>query len=133
MEKKDGLNILILFGIAVVIFYPVFYSEYLYTDDAVQLWFYKKGSGVHMSIPGGRYITDVLCQWLFNNAYTIHDVSFIRMFSFFGWILCIPVWYFIIKKIVNTEKLLRLFTFFSVLYLICTPAFSICVGLGGCM
>jgi hypothetical protein len=105
----------------------------LYTDEAVQLWLYKKGSGVHMSIPHGRYITDILCQWLYSKANTIHDVGFIRMFSFFGWISCIPVWYFIIKEIVNREGLPQLFTFFSILYLICTPSFSICVSWAACL
>jgi len=131
MKKTDVLNILVLIALASFIFYPLFYSEYLYTDEAVQLWRYKKGSGVHMSIPGGRYITDILSQWLFNNAYTIHDVIFIRLFSFLGWILCIPIWYFIIKKIESQEKL-PLFAFFSILYLICTPAFSISIGWAAC-
>jgi len=133
MKKKDFLNILVLILIAFAIFYPLFYSEYLYTDESVQLWLYKKGSGVHMSIPHGRYITDILYQWLFGKANTVHDVRFIRLFSFFGWIFCIPVWYFIIKKIVTRERLHEILSFFSVLYLICTPSFSIYVSWASCL
>jgi hypothetical protein len=39
MKKKDSLIILALIAIAIFIFYPLFFSEYLYTDEAVQLWF----------------------------------------------------------------------------------------------
>ncbi len=133
LSRKDFLYILILILIAIAIFYPLFYSEYLYTDEAVQLWLYKKGSPFQMFLPQGRYITDKLFQWLFNRANTIHDVISIRLFSFFGWIVCIPIWYFIIKKIVAREKLPGLLTFFSVLYLISTPPFSIYVSWASCL
>ena len=133
VTRNDVLKILILILIAFAIFYPLFYSEYLYTDEAVQLWMYKKGSGFQMFLPQGRYIADKLFQWLFSRAHTIHDVTFIRLFSFFGWIFCIPVWYFIIKKIITREKLPSVLIFFSVLYLICTPAFSLYVSWAACL
>lgn len=133
VTRSDVLKILILILIALAIFYPLFYSEYLYTDEAVQLWLYKKGSGFQMFLPQGRYITDKLFQWLFSGAYTIHDVTSIRLFSFFGWIFCIPAWYFIIKRIVVREKLPSLLIFFSVLYLISTPPFSMYVSWASCL
>jgi hypothetical protein len=132
-RRKDYLNILILILIAFAIFYPLFYSEYLYTDEAVQLWLYKKGTGFQMFLPQGRYITDKLFQWLFSKAHTIHDVTYIRLFSFFGWIICIPVWYFIVRRIVITEKLPGVLAFFSVLYLVCTPPFSMSVSWASCL
>jgi hypothetical protein len=128
MNRKDFLNIVFFILIAIAIFYPLFYSEYLYTDEAVQLWLYKKGSNFQMFLPQGRYITEKLFQWLFSGVNTIHDVKFIRLFSFFGWILCIPFWYFIIKKIVIRERLPGLLVSFSILYLVCTPSFSIYVS-----
>jgi hypothetical protein len=133
MKKKDFLNIIVLILIAVVIFYPLFYTEYLYTDEAVQLWLYKKGSNFQMFLPQGRYITEKLFQWLFSKANTIHDVRFIRLFSFFGWILCIPIWYYIFKKVITRERLPELLTFFSILYLICTPPFSVYVSWASCI
>jgi len=132
-RRKDYFNILILILIALAIFYPLFYSEYLYTDEVVQLWFYKKGTGFQMFLPQGRYITDQLFQCLFSKANTIHDVTFIRLFSFSGWIISIPLWYFIVKRIVTTEKLPNVLVFFSVLYLICTPPFSMSVSWASCL
>jgi len=131
--RNDFLKIIVLVLIALAIFYPLFYSEYLYTDEAVQLWLYRKGSGFQMFLPQGRFIADKLFQWLFSRAHTIHDVTFIRLFSFVGWIICIPVWYFVIKHIATREKLSSLLVFFSVLYLICTPPFSMYVSWASCL
>ena len=86
-----------------------------------------------MFITQGRYITEKLFQWLFGNANTIPDLTTIRLFSFFGWIICIPVWYFIIKKVIEKEKLPPLLVFFSILYLICSPPFSIYVQWASCL
>jgi len=126
--RRDLFYILAIILIAFAIYYPIFYSEYLYTDEAVQLWRYRKGSGVHMSIVHGRYLFDELTTWLFSNANTIHDLISIRIFSFLGWILCVPVWYMVIKKVMEREKLPHSLAFFSVLYMVCTPSFAIQVS-----
>jgi hypothetical protein len=126
--RRDLSYILAIILIAFAIYYPIFYSEYLYTDEAVQLWRYRKGSGVHMSIVHGRYLFDQLTTWLFSNANTIHDLISIRIFSFLGWVLCLPAWYLVIKKVITREKLPQSLVFFSTLYLVCTPSFSIQVS-----
>src|SRR5215467_5057359 len=132
--RSDLLKILILILVAVAIYYPIFFSEYAYTDDWFALWQYGTGKGMHGLAPYGRYLTDVLTNWLYNytNATTVHDLVFIRLFSFFGWIVCIPVWYFIIKKIVTKENLPTPLILFSTLYIICTPPFTIYVGWASC-
>jgi hypothetical protein len=126
--RRDLFYILAIILIAFALYYPIFYSEYLYTDEAVQLWRYRKGSGVHMSIVHGRYLFDQLTTWLFSNANTIHDLISIRIFSFLGWVLCLPAWYLVIKKVITREKLPQSLVFFSTLYLVCTPSFSIQVS-----
>ncbi|TMI83628.1 MAG: hypothetical protein E6H10_07535 [Bacteroidetes bacterium] len=133
LSKRDFLSVLFLILIAVAIFYPVFYTEYLYTDESVQLWLYKEGSGFQMFITQGRYITEKLFRVLFSRATTVHDLIYIRLFSFLGWLICIPIWYFIIKKIVTKERLPALLIVSSVVYLICTPPFSICVRWASCL
>ena len=127
-NRRDLFYILAIILVAFAIYYPIFYTEFLFTDEAVQLWRYRKESGVHMSIVHGRYLFDELTTRLFSNANSIHDVISIRVFSFLGWVLCIPAWYLVIKKITTREKLSPLLVFFSVLYLVCTPSFTIQVG-----
>jgi hypothetical protein len=133
LAKKDYLNILIIWIVAVLIFYPLFTTEYAYTDEIVQLWNYNKGSKVQMFLEQGRLITEKLFQWLFGEATTIKDISYIRLFSLGGWLLSIPLWYLAIKRIVAREKLPEILTFFSVLYLVCSPQFCIYVSWASCL
>ena len=132
-RQKDLLIIFFLIGLSLLIFYPVFYSEYAYTDEIVQLWFYPNDKSYHMFLPQGRYITEKLFQWLFGSAGTIKDISYIRLFSLGGWVISIPIWYYVIKNIVRREKLPEVLAFFATLYLVCTPQFTIYVSWASCL
>jgi hypothetical protein len=133
VTKKDLLSILILWTIAIFIFYPLFTAKYAYTDEFVQLWNYRKGSSYQVFLGQGRLITEKLFQWLFSSANTISDISYIRLFSLGGWLLSIPLWYLAIKRIVTREKLPEILIFFSVLYLVCSPQFCIYVSWASCL
>ncbi len=132
-RQKDAGIIFFLIGLVVVIFYPVFYSEYAYTDEIVQLWYYPKEKNFQMFLPQGRYITEKLFQWLFGSVTRISEISYIRLFSFGSGIISIPIWYYIIKQIVIKEKLPEVLAFWGTLYLVCTPQFSIYVSWASCL
>ena len=57
MKRIDFISLLFLFIAIALIFYPVFSADYLYTDDANQIWLAKQGLNFNTSIPQGRYIT----------------------------------------------------------------------------
>lgn len=133
MRKADYLSMGVLLILPFLIFYPLFTSEYLYTDEAVQLRLYRKGSDFQMFTSQGRYITEKLFQWLFSSIETIREVTYLRLFSFFGWLVSIPIWYVTLKKVIEREGLPRVLTFFSVLYMIAMPSFSMYVSWASCM
>ncbi|MES1214938.1 MAG: hypothetical protein ABUT20_05440 [Bacteroidota bacterium] len=128
MKRNDLYAIIFLCTITIIIFSPLFNAEYLFTDEADQLWLYRKNSGYEMFFGQGRGITEKIFQELFGRIHTIKDVSYLRMFSFLGWLLCIPVWYTLLEKTVRAEGLPGILTFFSMVYLVTMPAFSIYVG-----
>src|SRR5437868_2036845 len=133
ITKRDLLYILILWLIVIFIFYPLFTAEYVYTDEIVQLWRYNEGSHFQMFLPQGRLITERLFQWLFSSATTIHDITYIRLFSLAGWMVSIPLWYVAIKRIVVGENLPEILTFFSLLFLVCSQQFCIYVSWAACL
>lgn len=133
MRKTDYLSLGFLMILPFLIFYPLFTSEYLYTDEAVQLRLYRKGSDFQMFTSQGRYITEKLFQWLFRSIDTIREVKYLRLFSFFGWLISIPIWYGVLKKVIVREGLPGMLTFFSVLYLIAMPPFSVYVSWASCL
>ena len=128
MKKTDLLIVSLLIAIVLIIFYPIFFARYVYTDEAVQLWFYRKGSGYQMFAGQGRYITEKMFQWLFSSIHTISQISYLRIFSLSGWIVCIPLWYYVIKSIVAKEGLPVPLTFFSLVYMIAMPPFAMYIS-----
>jgi len=128
MKRYDLYGILFLWVILLIVFFPLFSSTYVYTDEAVQLWLYRRGSGYEMFGAGGRGLTEKLFQWLFGSIHTIREISYLRSFSLFGWMLCIPVWYYILNSVVISEKLPKLLTFISMVYLVTMPPFTIYIG-----
>lgn len=133
MKKTDLLLVTGLIAIVLIIFYPIFFTRYVYTDEAVQLWLYRKGSGFQMFSGQGRFITEKLFQWLFSSIDTINQISYLRVFSLMGWLVCIPAWYFVIKTIVQKEKLPAHLTFFSLVYLVTMPPFALYISWASAM
>ncbi len=86
-----------------------------------------------MFIPQGRYLTEKLMQALFSTITTIKDIRYLRVFSLFGWVLCLPVWYFVIKRLTAKENLPSLLAFFSVFYLVAMPPMAVSIGWATCL
>ena len=124
MTKTAYRNIALLIGLALLLFFPMAWSQYLYTDDNVMLWHYRKGAGFHMGNEQGRYLADLLFSFLFSSIDTIGQVRWLHLFSLLGWLFCLPIWYFIFNRVVRKEGLHPMIPFFAVLYLICCLPFT---------
>ena len=128
MKRNDVYGILLLWAILLIVFFPLFNATYVYTDEAVQLWLYRRGSGYEMFGASGRGLTEKLFQWLFGSIHTIREISYLRWFSLFGWMLCIPIWYYVLNSVVINEKLPKILPFISMVYLVTMPPFTIYIG-----
>lgn len=126
-------NILILTGIALVVFYPLFYTHYSYLDENFQIWLFRNGSSYRLFTPQGRYLSDMLFLWLYGSIDRFDQLVRLRVFSLLGWIISLPVWYYIFMKVSRKEGLSPLLPFYTLLYLITCPFFCISVGWAACM
>ncbi|WP_143774241.1 hypothetical protein [Niastella vici] len=102
-------------------------------DEALQIWGYKSIPGFYMLIDEGRWLTEVLEGWLFRMTDRVHDVTYIRLVSLFGWLACLPVWYMVIKRLVAKVSGYKYLPFFSCLYLITSLPFIVSVQWATCM
>ncbi|AEV97274.1 hypothetical protein A4D02_17095 [Niastella koreensis] len=133
MQRKDLYLVGILWLLLLFIFLPLFYSSFIFMDEAFQLWGYRAVPGFYMFIDEGRYLTEILQRWLFNMIDTIDGVKYMRLFSLFGWMLCLPLWYAIIKKEVANVPQYKYLPFFTCLYLITNPSFLVAVQWATCL
>lgn len=133
MQRKDIFLTTILLLLVVLIFYPICFAHYIYTDEAIHLWENKPGSNFHMYIVQGRWLMDVLFTLLFRSVDTVHDLIYVRLFSLAGWLVCVPVWYVVLKRVVAKEPSYSWLPFFTCVYLVTSLAFSISIQWAACL
>lgn len=133
MQRKDFYLIGFLSVVVLLIFYPLFYSNYLFMDEAFQIWNYKSVPGFYMFIDQGRWLTEILERWLFGFVHTMQDMKYLRLLSLFGWLLCLPVWYLVIKRLMGDVPQYKYLPFFTCLYLVTSLPFIVSVQWATCL
>lgn len=135
IQRKDLYLLGILCVVAIAIFYPVAYADYLFADEAIQLWQYKPAgpSDFTIAIRQGRFITEYIFAWMFGAVDTVHQLTYLRLFSLLGWIICLPVWYFILKQLVKERPGYYYLPFFTGLYLVTSLPFSVSIHWSVCL
>lgn len=133
MVRKDFYLIGILWLIVLFIFLPLFYSNYIFTDEVAELWEYNSIAGHQMFTDDGRWLAEQMHSWLFKKINTINEVTWLRLISLFGWLLCLPVWYSVIKRLVANVPAYEYLPFFICLYLVTSLPFLISVQWAACM
>jgi len=133
MQKKDYYLLAFLFLVTLLIFYPVCIADYIYTDEVVQLWSYRPGSGFNMYGIQGRWIPELILSKFFAAINTVHEITYMRVLALFIWLICIPVWYVIIKRITAKGTGYDYLPFFTCLYLVTSLPFAVTVQWATCM
>jgi hypothetical protein len=133
MQRKDVYAIGILYLLMLLIFYPLFYTEYIYMDEAVQIWLMKPGTDYMLFLDDGRALTEWLQFPLFSAIDSIHAITYIRIISLVGWMICVPVWYWVIKRVINSKPEYEHLPFFSCLYMVTSLPFLVSVQWATCM
>lgn len=133
MVRKDFYLLGILWLIVLFTFLPLFYSDYIFMDEALEIWQYNSIPGLQMFTDDGRWLAEQMHSWLFQKIDTIHEVTWLRLISLFGWLLCLPVWYSVIKRLVTNVPAYEYLPFFICLYLVTSLPFLVSVQWATCM
>src|SRR5258708_26460893 len=133
MQKNDYYRIGFLMLIPVLVFFPLFYTYYFYTDEVLQLWLYRKGSSFAMFVPQGRLLTDRLFRFVYSHIDTMGKLRRLGFFSLAGWLISLPVWYSVFVRVSKEEGLPPQLSFFSILFLVCSLPFGISIQWAACM
>ena len=111
-----------------LVFYPVFFADYVYTDEAHQLWYNDDNTNFIMFFETGRGLNALIMQKLFPALKNISELKWVRVISFAGWVLAIIVWNVILnnwKKIFNLNEH---WAFFLSICLPCSITVAIVIG-----
>jgi hypothetical protein len=128
-------NKLLLYGLPVlvllVIFYPLFQANYIYLDDAHQLWYNEKGATFNIWFTHGRYIGGLLMEKAFTSINTIDAVKTIRMLSVLGWAVAICVYVRVAIQWARFNLIDNRLVLLSAVYLASSLSVAISNGWGG--
>jgi hypothetical protein len=133
MKRKEYYLLGFLFLVVLFIFYPLFYTDYVYMDEALQIWLYNSVPGTSMFIDDGRWLTELLQGTLYRSIHTIDQITWLRLISLFGWLVCLPVWYKVIKRSIGDAPQYEYLPFFTCLYLVTSVPFIVSVQWATCM
>jgi hypothetical protein len=122
-----GLPVLVL----LVIFFPLFQANYLYLDDAHQLWFNEKGATMDIWLIHGRYIGGLLMEKAFTSINTIDAVKTYRILSLIGWALAICIYVRAARQWVRYNLMDNRLVLLSAVYLASSLSVAIANGWGG--
>ena len=132
MLRKDFYLLGFLWVIVLFIFLPLFYSDYIFMDEALEVWYYNSKPGHQMFADDGRWLTEIMHRWLFKHIDNLSDVIWVRFISLFGWLFCLPVWYSVLKRLVANVPAYEYLPFFICLYLVTSLPFLISVQWATC-
>lgn len=118
------IGILLLF----VIFYPVFTAQYVYTDEAHQLWHNDDNTNFIMFFESGRGVSGLIMQKLFPALKTMSEIKWIRVLSFTGWVVAVIVWNVILNSWKKRFTLNEHWAFFLSICLPCSITLAIVIG-----
>ncbi|MCS3795378.1 glucosyltransferase domain-containing protein [Niastella sp. OAS944] len=133
MVRKDFYLLGILWLLVLCIFLPLFNSTYIFTDEATELWQYHTIPNLQLFTDDGRLLAEQMHSWLFKNIDTISEVTRLRVISLLGWLLCLPVWYSVIKRLVANVPAYEYLPFFTCVYLVTSLPFIVSVQWASCM
>jgi hypothetical protein len=135
IQPKELLQLGFIGLVAIAIFYPVSYADYLFADEAIQLWNYKPEGPTDFSIAirQGRLLTEYIYVWAYGAIDTVHQLTWLRIFALISWLVCLPVWYYILRSLVKDRPGFAYLPFFTCLYLVTSMPFSVSVHWSVCL
>src|SRR5437868_2293457 len=95
---RNVFVLVIILTLAVIIFAAVFKADYLYLDEAYQLWHRHDIRNYQMSSSDGRLLSGLFFQKTFSSISTVEQVRYLRVFSLAGWIFTSWLLFYFAKK-----------------------------------
>jgi hypothetical protein len=116
-----------------VVFWPVFFADYAYTDEAHQLWHNDDNSNFILAFEQGRGLTGLIFKKFFSLFATISELKWMRVISLAGWVVAVMVWNVVLNKWKRVFNLNKHWLFFLSICLPCSISVAIAIGWAACV
>ncbi|MBN8675070.1 MAG: hypothetical protein J0L56_13110 [Chitinophagales bacterium] len=133
MFSRKPIAVLAILLLFTIIYHQVFIADYAYLDEIHQLWNNKDRSNFTMFATQGRWLTGVAINKLFGATNTIQELKYLRILSFFGWILTTFSIYLVLNKWSAKQLIDNKTVRFLTLYIIVSAPVAIFIGWASCL
>ncbi len=133
MKRSALIFILSAPLLLLAIYYPVFTSDYVYLDEAPQLWHHGDGSTAHMFLSQGRWLTGLLLETVFKKVHVVGDLRGLRLVALAGWLGFIVCWWSVFRSWTRRMCLDPLLLPFSLVFIAAAPTTTISIGWASCL
>jgi hypothetical protein len=132
MRNKPLAGFVLSLAVLLVLFAPIFYTDYAFLDEAHQLWHNKDGSNYSVFFGQGRWLLAIMSNRLMQQIPSISGLKTVRLLSLFSWVLFLAAFFHLGKKwqclIGFNEWLLPL----SGVYIASSLSVAVYIGWGAC-
>jgi hypothetical protein len=129
---RNGYVMPVLLVFALGIFAPVFTADYLYLDEAFQLWRRDSDRNYQLFAPAGRLFSGIYFQEAYSFISTVEEVKWLRIISLAGWILCSWLLFHFSKQWCHRLNLPPALPFLLSVFCICSSSVTIYVAWSSC-
>jgi hypothetical protein len=120
------LTVILLF--ASVLYAKVFTANYLYLDEAYQLWNRDGDHNFLLFAKHGRLFSGIIFKKIYSGIDTVAQVKFLRVASLSGWIIASYAVYYFSKIWVRRLQLHPYLPFLLAVFCICSSSVAIYIG-----
>jgi hypothetical protein len=117
--------------IFLIIFFPLFYTNYVYLDDSHLLLYNEKGANFKIWTIHGRLLSGLFFEKIYTSINSINGVIILRIISVLGWMLGIGLFVTCVRQWVRQNNLDNRLVVLSGVYLACSLSLGIYNGWGG--
>jgi len=112
----------------ILVFYPVFFTDYVYTDEAHQLWHNDDKTNFFIFFEVGRALNALIMQKLYPLLKSMSQLKWMRVASLAGWAMAIIVWNVILNSWKKVFHLNERWVLFLSICLPCSITLAIVIG-----
>lgn len=133
ITQKHLYSVIVIAVLAsLLVFYPVFFADYAFTDEAHQLWNNKDKSNFIMFLNQGRLITGWIIEKAFGNMSSVSSIKYLRLLSFTSLIFFVMIYAVYSRKIFQQLEIDKFVWLLSVLFIPFSLSSAVYVGWASC-
>ena len=130
--KNPAVGFGLSLAVLTVVFFPLFTGNFVYLDEAYQLWHNHDGSDFTYFFVQGRWLSGKLFSQVFSHLSVITDLKLARIISFLSWAAFLGEFFRLGRKWQTAIGFDGILLLAGGIYIACSPSLAVYIGWASC-